>query len=1259
MSSIQNETTTMIVKDDCDFISDDENVSTLVESKININIADNTLESKTNNHKIDYNLCSQNCKSQYAFIDGISYEITKYIELKSALKDHFIKCYNGHELYLTNGEKNKPHFRHKNAIDMNSNNMSEWHIEWQSNFPMTEQWFSSKYNTQITPRRADVVLTNNIILEIQHSEITLSEVTNRNHDYNLHNMKIMWIIDGERTTICNLINGRYLLTFDNADKWKYASFIYNTNIYLDIDGKIFRINPTHVKGNMIDVNEYKLKQDFIKSLNDGNTNIWSESEYEKEILYFNQRGAGCGKTYESIQLLNNDERFNHKEIFIYLTKMHSAKEVIYNELLDQSKRGVLHNLICIENNVENDVENNKKQYKISYDKQNTSSNIKIVIGTIDSFMFAVRNKHEKINGNDYFSEIVNLIKEGNLGIKKNGSVTYAQETLYINKKCLIIIDESQDLGKKYIQATGEIMKTTGCDVYIIGDKLQSIWFEDNIYTYLENNELPLKIIKSTGINQVMRFHNTQFIKFVNSIIDFKKYNLPVIENICNTLKCKYTHDNNIKPYEIFQMPDIYKEYKDHEKDEEGLIYNFIEDIILKMEREIMTFDYLPNNFTFIFPFLSGNFLANRLESRIQQFWIEKFNDKLYQDRVLMKNDYWKDKINNNEYYKYIYLHKSDEGKSINLKESENATRIMSIHASKGSGCEVVFLLNLTERALKRFSSQKINLVYDSLLHVAITRQKKSIYIGVVDENDDIWNRLFKFGIELNEDILPNLKNIKQINKLDDIISISHDNENIFKVLNETIIQPNNYKKDMPNIPNSEKNIIDWGHHLLRYHVFLYNIWSNIAKNDGIAMDELKAKLHTIKECETKNLSNKEYYNELNKISKNNSNKQSVRNTIIPILFLTPNNDSKYHKYNVILKSFIEQIKIKIKAALLLFKLPLLCPLETSILIYMIEVYKNGKYNEITIMDIYSLMYCYDDCSDLIDDLHVEYNCICNKQFINKKDNNDLLKYKDIRNSIVNHFDKTRMVAQLYNNYKLHISTKLNGSMLFKYNIMHKVWFTDVSKNFMIFSDYNTIGYSEKYVIHFIIKPQFNELNFNKIVLEGIFNNFILTNLKPSKDSLKNANYIKYNGKKVLACIFTLDSINPVFYDFNINKNDEVVKQSIKQILLEKYSSFHRQIISFYKYCTKNKPSDGPKINSIEYTYNIIKTDYDYFPEYISTYLRDVNKEIKDAQKKKQDIVEILKKVNNDDMFYDGLHACLEEAIDRFIGEYVEENDCDF
>jgi hypothetical protein len=363
--------------------------------------------------------------------------------------------------------------------------------------------------------------------------------------------------------------------------------------------------------------------------------------------------------------------------------MHSAKEVIYNELKEQQARGKLNILEMLEND-----NNEGKQYKISYLNKETNKEIVIIIGTIDSFNYAVVDKNKIIKYNDYFKGIVKTIKNGFLSTK-NGKINYAGKKPSLNKKCLIVIDEAQDLGEEYIEAFNTIITHTNIDVYVIGDKLQSIWGEHNIHTYIDVNNLDSHIERSNGINKVMRFHNKHFIHFVNNVIPFEKYKLPPITEICDG-SCKYTHENSMIPYNIFEVPKIYASVFDYPK-----IDKVVEKIISFMDKEITKYNYLPNNFMFIFPILSKNVFATMLETRIQHFWINKFNDSKYQ-KVLKTNEFWKDKINDNKFYKYIYLHKSDEGKSINLKESENASRILSIHASKGNGCEVVFALGIAE-----------------------------------------------------------------------------------------------------------------------------------------------------------------------------------------------------------------------------------------------------------------------------------------------------------------------------------------------------------------------------------------------------------------------------------------------------------------------------------------------------------------------------------------------------------------------------------
>ena len=959
--------------------------------------------------------------------------------------------------------------------------------------------------------------------------------------------------------------------------------------------------------------------------------ITLEKQLEKGIIYFNQRGAGCGKTYESIQLIQNDKRFIEKETCIYLSKMHSAKEVIYNELKEQQMRGHLNTLEVLEND-----NNNEKQYKISYYHKERKNKIIIIIGTIDSFNYAIVDKNKIIKHNDYFKGIVKTIRNGYLSIK-DSKINYANKKPSLNKKCLIIIDEAQDLCESYIEAFNTIIKYTNINVYVIGDKLQSIWGEHNIYTYIDINNLDFNIKRSNGINKVLRFHNKHFIKFVNDVIPFEKYGLPQITEICDEL-CKYTHENSIIPYNIFEVPKIYTSEFDYPK-----IDRVIEKIISFMDKEINKYNYLPNNFMFIFSILSKNIFATMLETRIQNYWINKFNDINYQE-VLKQNGFWKDKIKDNKFYKYIYLHKSDEGKSINLKESENSSRILSIHASKGNGCEVVFVLGITEETLTRFSKKKCNLVYDSLLHVAITRQKKSIYIGIEKNNDDICNRFIKLGIDEDEEIQPRLECIKCHKKLINVQNYIENNDNIFIEINDKIIEPNNYKKLLPDNKNT-KSIIDWGHHIVRYWVFMYHLMLNIIENEIIDNQENKENnkdqfITILKKLSNKNISYYKYgdYNKkLRKIDDNN--KKKINNSEIPLLMFDTNENTKYYKYTSILKDIMLNIQSKIIKYLKINKLPPLCPLECVVLFFMIKLIDDGSYCDISIMDIYSIMYCYDSCFDRIDMEHTEKNkCICHNCFTECNLNHN--SYDEIRKSIKNHYNSVEHVNTIYYNYKKYITDKLQIENM-KYNIFHKICFGKKNKNFIIINEYTIIGHSTNYVIYFIIKPQFNKLNFNNIMCESILNNFMILNCTSDYED----NYKRYNNKKIYNCILTLDSIKPIFYELNIDKNDISIKQSIKNYLFTTYSEHHELIYKFYKYCSKNKPKNQ---NSISFTMEELNK-YEKLPQYISDYFYDISKELEIYGNNKIKIKYVLEdKVNNIELFINKLNIYLQKNVDIFL-----------
>ncbi len=689
------------------------------------------------------------------FNTQIAYNNNKKINIENYNGIDEILCKNNHKLCFVNSNKKIKYFRHINIYN-DYNDL--WHKSFQDNFDNIEIYFKKK-TLSISSRKADILI-NNFVIELQHSHIKIEEVNNRNYDYSLYDKKVIWIVDGNMSinVIYLPINNSYLLMFkDNL--WKYESFINCEYIYLDINNKIYRINPINVKSKCIQVLDFKIKEDFINEIKNDILE-WNCDRIPQTTLYYNQRGAGCGKTYESIQLLASKEEFQEKNLFIYLTKVHSAKDNIYNEFKEQIQEKKL--------NIDEYTDIDKKygnQYK--FDIKINNRKIKIIIGTIDSFIYALGDKSK--TGMNFFTELLNSIKNDYIGYDKYGNIKYSGENVKLSKESLIIIDETQDLEEKYIEALMKIMKNTYIDVYLIGDKLQSIWYANNIYTYLENIELPdIRIIKNQGENIVRRFHNNKFQDFVNDVIKFENFNLPKICGCCDIKNCKYNHENHKKPYEIFHQPKIYSNDFNIKK-----IADLCEDIINKVKEKVEEYNYLPNNFMFIFPIMKNNYLANILSIYLKEYWNNKFHNKNFQDNILKNNEYWKNKINylnSGKPIEFVFIHKSDDNKPINLNESENMTKFLTIHSSKGLGCEVIFLLNLNQNVLEILSKDdnELKLKYNSLLHVSITRQKKYIYIGIDNDNvtDDIYSKFESFGINNNKDEDLFLDNII---KLDTII----------------------------------------------------------------------------------------------------------------------------------------------------------------------------------------------------------------------------------------------------------------------------------------------------------------------------------------------------------------------------------------------------------------------------------------------------------------------------------------------------------
>lgn len=1099
------------------------------------------------------------------FIKNI--DVNEYINLKN--KELFtIKCCDNHDLTFCNGTIKKPYFRHSCHEDYYKCSKTQWHLDWQQQFDSnTTEICFNKLNNQIKDRRADIYLKeHNVIVELQHSQITINEIRERKHDYNIHNLEILWIIDGNKNINVKKNNTRIYLEFISTT-WKYESFIDYKYIFIDIDNYIYVIFPNLIKNNMIDVKQPYAKNDFINLLKININEIIKEIPYQCN-LYIKQQGAGNGKTYGIIQSLDNNKDFHIYNTFIIVSKQHSAKTIIYNEFNEQYYSGKLNNIELIGEPI-----NNNKIYIIKYTNKITDKKCQIIISTIDSLYYRLGNINN--TNKNKFEGIVLSIIDDYINEAKINNIIYSNNNLKLNKECCLIIDETQDLSEDYGKALINIMKNRYIDGYIVGDKLQSISNENNAFIYLLQNDLSDKYInkvKYDDINVCRRFHNKSLVKLVNAVIPFDKYNLlPITPH-----KNDQIIDEN---YKFIIGKNVY--------DKDTNINEEIKNIMRYYKKEVIEYDRKPNDFLFISPFTAKNFFMEAIERSIQTFWTKQNDDTTYNQ--------------------YVLFHKSQDGTCIDLNESNDKTRLVSIHTSKGDGRKVVFVIGLYEKGLLLFSKGEKNLIYDSLIHVALTRQKEKIYIRIEENNDDIHIK-FKDFVS-SSDIKPDISQIKKDIKYYDLIK-NINNDDFSKLFNDTFPL---------NIIDKEKQTIDIQYHIIRYACLITAFYIKILKYDELK--QLIAKFNNIKNASINSdsiidINSYKKYNDLLQ-SNNNLKKDKIdkkpnnKKLTIPILNLS----NKFKKYfNIIIQNVINiQEKINEK------KLENLCPYERIILLYMYDVINTSFDLEITITELYKITDIYNNTFNCNIEGHKK--CLCNSS-------NDKIKFKDnknpenirVNNYLHGFYEELANINDIYdtffNKYK---NLKVLTDFSLTLNNINN------TSDLTIYNKFKFIAYNDEFVFNIKIKPQLNELNYYELINEAIFDTYIIKNCDNGKE---DKNIKRFKDKKIKTIIIALNLKE--FYEIddnelNKNTNDDSIKTLIKKQLFNKLKLDTVILYDYYNYYKNNlddmqndildKNNEKiPKFIRIylmknSYNNNISKTDFNI--NLYSDIEKEINKLFKD------------------------------------------------
>lgn len=1072
-------------------------------------------------------------ETKYAIVNGNCTSIHDY------RKGIIPYCEKGHELVGVQGEHNQWHFRHKNPNDV-SGELSEWHREWQRHFDSIEVCFE-KMEGQIKARRADIVEGYNVV-EIQHSALSKEEVENRNKDYALNQKKVLWVIDGTSM----LVNGN-VLTIDKI--WKYDSFLSCEFIFINVGDYVYKVIPQAIKSLTVHVIPID-KRAFIESIKSNTVDAWEVPCQSK--LYLKQQGAGNGKTWGIIQMLGRPD-FTHYKHFIYVTKQHSARVIIKEEFRHQQTTMGFSEV--------GEIKESNKKFLICY-KNSVGKDCSIIISTIDSFMYAVGNKDVK--SFDKFQGIVRSIMEGHLEADARGTIKYATINPKLNAETLYIIDEAQDLNSCYADAILEVMGKTNMDVYVVGDKLQSISNEINAFAVFQGS--PLAILEEP-VNICRRFIEPELVAFVNHMTPFSKYNLQEVSPYKNVTEPS-------KSKRLF--PILLKK-----RDDKNYIEDTVDKIMFEYKKQVEENGYMPENFLVVVPFISNNPLSGILDVALNHFWSNKLTKEF---TSTLTDDYWKTH-DHDEYYRYSIIHKSEEGSSINLDESARATRIVSIHASKGDGREVVFVVGLNDFYLKCCSGIKESLIYDSLLHVAFTRMKETLYVFYGD--DEIGRRIKEWRLirgeafEIDKVVIKNWISVKDIlrlkgealNKLNDLEYVDS---------------------------NDSSEMIDMSHHNIRYGILIEKI-ADLLRDEmfdkrQMATQQSVAYQTPIIKCYDWKEYNRRVY--LNKYSEDNERS-------IPLLYT----NTTYKEYNKKIEEIIKKIKYKLNG-----NIPL-CPLELIVFYYMKQIIQHGPNTSITILELYNLFHIYEKSYQY--HLKCHDSCLCKKLFIDNVNENSFTNY------LVSHYEKMIKIDHLIGCIiKIHPNTSWNRD--------HIIVYGDSNTRFNLTSRCSFIGYNKTEVVVLYVKPVLNTLNFNELKTKVILDTFILKNQYENNIyGGPNDNFEKYNNKKINIYIVSTNLTEPYLLQIDVDP-----RSIISEAIYEKYKIYNNELYYFYLQYRKKM-----EYKTFLIEWKRIKTETkSECPSYVDDFITAMNRDSKRGR-----ISDL------DSIFLSELNMVLKETIDDFLG----------
>lgn len=486
------------------------------------------------------------------------------------------------------------------------------------------------------------------------------------------------------------------------------------------------------------------------------------------LVEIRQQGAGSGKTFNLLKCIPKYLEYG-KRVFIYTSKTSSAIGTLCGdywkylfEPRNESERESFHEVADSTMQMSEEFEEFKEKGfdiigkdAILCDNQRINRRLRclyyhdipfvVIFCTIDSLISGIYNESigTTIEGDrDIFTIKANQIAKHDwhrltmdkwLGVwRKKDQIPIIFRRLCAQDYTHIFIDEAQDINACYAAALGQFARK-GIGLTIVGDGLQAVYDtrinretgravsrsscqSQNIIGHAMELVDPTHsklsqyyptifddahmIVKSS--NKVRRCIHPTWPTILSELVDFKKAHLQPPRGV--KLEKASTSDSKNNPIiEIVQV--------------QQLRYNKEKTLCNILQRYYEKGYVLPKNYTLLLPYVTTGD-ASTLENIAQVFW-EKHCDVSKHQNV-------------SKHGLFVMRHMSQEGEPIDITKSEDLMRIMSIHASKGSGREVVIWWGADDRILRNYDTNRDDIISRSLCHVALTRHREKLVLVIGD-----------------------------------------------------------------------------------------------------------------------------------------------------------------------------------------------------------------------------------------------------------------------------------------------------------------------------------------------------------------------------------------------------------------------------------------------------------------------------------------------------------------------------------------------